>query len=346
MKNFLDSVAKKRESEIRIIKSKGYSYSSSYKFYDSFLAIQESFNFKEKIILFRGTNETWFLLLSEEESDNKIKNTSLYYSIIDLLDLINDCDKSHRISKWLAECECTGVIKIIYDGEIYYCPFPRFDEEQKTYINSLDRGIIKFIILLSLIQGKSNCYFEKQADYKYGLFRFFNVYSNLKQDSAIMQNRGWYYNISDDKFVLEADKFLIKAIVLRFKGEKELIDLEEFRKELSNKNLSGKKNLIANRFLKRYGAVTGKFYKYSEIKKNPNLFVLDHDFCNKKELKRIINMKSWLDSDTDYYTKKPLATGPDSKTMILLISRTNKKYYLTKSEMDEIIKLSPRKSSV
>lgn len=348
---FLKDIKENRLSEIKQVKSKGYSCNPyGYKFFDSFVI--KYFDNEYLMSLFCTNNDINFLIIDEEidESDSAIKRQSKYYSMVNLMDSIIKADKNHLFLDAIKN-EITGKAFINYHGTLYEMSVPCFNKRTIQRINSESKDLLKMILLFSLIQNKSNSIFSSSNNKEYldGIYRFFIAYSSLKCDSEIMMARGWNY--IDNKFTYKIFPKM-NAIRIVYEGKESAIKEKEFGEKIRKVKNNDE---VLKIFIDEYNYIHSSDHSYNDIE-DKEQFVLLTDGLNDKEIKKCENLKSYKrekeksnqndgHKEERCYTYSSITIDVNKTSFIFMIDKLNKKYYLTAKELNDIMGNDPRESS-
>lgn len=340
MKDFLDAVREKRRSEITAFLGKGYLCNAkTYKFFDHFSAFYDDRN-SFTFAVFATQSDAWFMSIEEYEDkgERKIVEFNEYLSINELYRRIRKADPLKLVNKALeGEFEDR---KIIYQKSLFSFPFPKLDNETEKCL--IDSGLMELVVLLCLIQAKSNLFFAngQYKDYQNGILRLFQAFSIAKSDHPALQRRGWNYNPSIGLFENDDNYLECAAIRIVFNGNSDA----RFAESLKRANDPEEKaNVFIDEYNLRYGAALDKTVLND---KDRRCLLVPSDLAP-KEFERIKTMKSYCSGDqSSFYTTNPIYIGANQKSYLLLIWKLNKKYYLTEAELEEIIKSNPSKPSI
>ncbi len=336
--SFLQETKNNRSVEIKSVQNKGYSSNSKeYKFFDYFSVkyLEREYKFS----LFLNNNEANFLIVEEycDEHNSVIKKRSKYYSMIALFEEVISLDKDKMFLDAISNGE-RETIKMEYRGYLYALEIPMISKKNRRKLIKANSNLVGLFLLFSLIQNKSNCILKRQPEYQDGIYRFFQVYCDYRYDNEPMKKRGW--TIEKQTFIYKT-YFPIKMIRIEFSGKEEMKEERIFFEKLKTVNSEEDSiNVFLDEFNKKNGTTI--------LKENIDSFpMLSTKELEQKEIQRCTNMTSFMaDSKKDrFYTKKPIALGINRRSYIFIIEKFNKKYYLTEEELNEIIKIDPRKSS-
>lgn len=335
MSLFFDAIKEKRNGEIQSVKSKGYKCSPNYKFFDTFSVISHKLGFSMRFALFSANGESWFLALREErlEEEKRIRRLTTYYSILELFDAIIKNPLGRKACREFGSISSFNSIDLIHDNVIYPIDFPAFPERLLKAIIKRDVDLLELLVLLSLIQNKSNTYFNKTEEYKNGIYRFLFVYAYCKRDYPCLEKRDWHFDKDSGKYV-NNEQFSAFAIVVRFKGRGARQDLDEFADKL--KAVADKKGAIAKIYVERYNRENKVSINWRKIQ-DAKAFLVDSSTLTPREQEKMRHLKKYVSSSTGYFTRKGFSVGVNEFESILLINKFNKKYYLTEAELNEII---------
>lgn len=337
--SFIKDVKENRTAEIRNVQSKGYSVNKNeYKFFDYFTIT--FFNEKFQFSLFATNNDTNYLIVDEDadQEESVVKKRSKYYSMIDLFDEIVSYDESDFCEALATKRFCVATID--YHGYLYELEVPEISKRTFSKLFKNETGLINLILLFSLIQNKSNVLFEKNPQFCNGIYRFFLSYSNHRYDNDCMKKRGW--SVKDDKFFYKP-YFPLSAIRIEYNGKDHMKKENEFYKKL--KQCSDKEEAL-DLFVDEYNSIAHSKIEKDKLKENLFLFETTSDKIDKKEAKRCVNLKGYYNDPLKdrCYTKKAVSLGINKKSYMFVLDKFNKKYYLTETELNEIIKNDPSES--
>lgn len=338
--HFLEDIKNNRNGEMNQIREKGYSFNSlKYKFFDTFVVEYNSLRYD--FSLFRRNNDVNFLIVEEttDLKESAIKKRSHYYSMSDLFKNIICGDKSAIILNSLLNKD-RDIGQIIYKNNVYAFDVLTIKKADITKIQKKNPLLIRLFILLSLIQNKSNQKFGSDSLYYDGTYRFFYVYYFCRFDNAPMSERGWHIQ---DKCYNYTPFISLELIRLVFKGKTSMKDERTFSKELKNVN-NNEEALIL--FIKWYNYLNKTFFAFDDIEKG--IFACNTDALEDKEKVKCTNLKPYLSNkDTNYcYTANSVSLDVNCKSYLFLLTKFNKKYYLTEKELIDIINSDPSESSV
>lgn len=339
--DFLEDIKQNRDSEIRSVISKGYSCNAkTYKFFDYFTV--EWFEMKFEMSLFTNNSETNFLVVEDslDEEGSAIKRRSRYYSMVELFDNISNKDVDSIFAKAIASTSRTH-INILYKSNVYLMEVPVFNKRTINKINKNNRSLLSLFLTFFLIQNKSNYIFKNNEEYIDGIYRFYRVYSTAKTDLPAMKRRGWSF--SDGKFSYES-YLEMRVIRLIYSNKAMLKDENSFAKQLSS-DLSNEEALLL--FLNEYNRINGTSFSKDDITNNKSLFFITSDELSPKEVGSCDSIKPYNNNNNDRcFRLKGVAIDINVIVHHFMISKFNKKYYLTEEELNEIISSDPSESSI
>ena len=339
--SFLEDIKQNRESEIRVVISKGYSCNpKTYKFFDYFTI--EWFDQRFQMSLFANNSETNFLIVEDslDEDSSVIKKRTRYYSMVELFDGILSRDIDNAFVNAITSASRNS-IRILYHRNVYSVEVPFINKRTFKKIGNRDRSLLYLFILFFLIQNKSNRIFKNNEEYVDGIYRFYKVYSTVKTDVVPMNRRGWF--ISNGKF--EYKRYLeMRVIRLIYDGKMMLKEENLFSKQLKS-SLSNEEALLL--FLNEYNRINGANITKEDALNDEKLFFVRSDTLLPKEIGSCDSIKPFNGSNNDRcFRLKGVSIRINTVAHYFMISKFNKKYYLTQSELDEIIGVDPSESSI
>lgn len=323
MKDFIAVLKYCRQKEIKLYKDKQYLISNNFKCYRKFSVNfnDESYHFSVACELF----EIKFYILKKDQ-ENK-GETPYYYSIEEIYKKINSSIYKKIIYKIL-NGKREKQEKIIFDGSEYNFNF----YEVEKFKNKIDTEHIHLLLLLCLIQEKSNLYFGEKSLYCEGIIRLISVLISKKCNHHLLLDRGWIYK--DSCFYLEKPSY-VNVIILRF-SSKERKSRTDFHHML---NCITNKDELIKLFFETYKCCNNIQLSYEECMKQGVFKNYLNNFKNKKLLKVI---ESLIDCEENYeksYTKeKQVYIGTNIHYVLRINSSAKYKYYLTKKEKKDIMK--------
>lgn len=338
--NFLEDIKLNRDSEIRAVISKGYSCSAkSYKFFDYFVI--EWFGQKFEMSLFSNNSETNFLVVEDslDEDGSTIKRRSRYYSMVGLFDQIIKRDFSSLLLKAI-QSSLKSRATILYKSNVYSFEIPTFTKREFNKINKNDRSLLSLFLTFFLIQNKSNNIFRNNIEYIDGIYRFFQVYTTVKYDSIPMKKRGWFFNEEKFKYKRYLEMRIIRLV---YDGKTRLKEEREFSKQLSS-SLSNEDALLL--FLNEFNRLNGTNISKEDALNNKTLFFVKSDALSLKEVDSCDSIKPYYGNKDRCFRLKGVAVDVNIIVHHFMISKFNKKYYLTNNELNEIISSDPSESSI
>ena len=337
---FLEDIKQNRDSEIRSVISKGYSCNAKYKFFDYFTI--EWFEQKFEMSFFTNNSETNFLVVEDsiDVEASEVKKRSKYYSMLELFDSIIKYDSDRLLFKAISSPSRTH-IKLYYKSNVYLMEIPEFSKRSINKTKKENYSLLTLLLTFFLIQNKSNCIFKNTGDYIDGIYRFFIVYSTIKTDVNAMERRGWFY--IDGKFNYKP-YLEMRLIRLVYKDKKMLKEENEFSKQLSS-DLSNDDALLL--FIKEYNRLYGTNITKDDISNDESLFFTKSNSLDSKEASGCDSLKPYNPNNNDRcFRLKGIAIGVNVIAHHFMISKFNKKYYLTSNELNEIINNDPSESSI
>ena len=336
--SFINDIKENRIAEIKSIQNKGYSVNKiDYKFFDYFYVhfLERTFKYS----LFLKNNEVNFLIVEEvhDSANSVIKSRSKYYSMTSLFSELKVFDKSQIIIKCISKSK-RELINISYRNYLYELEIPSISKKEIRELEKNNPSLVKLYLLFALIQNKSNLIFKNLPEYKDGIYRFFVAYCVCRYNNQVMKKRGWFIN---DGEYIHKTYFPLECIRIVFDGKKEMDDESSFSDKL--KKAANEKEALSV-FLNEYNK---KHRTNLEEKDLDTLLEISTDDLDKKEVKVCTNLSSYKDETKreKCYNKKSISLGINKKSFIFIVKKFNKKYYLTKEDLDEIINNDPSKSS-
>lgn len=348
---FLKDIKENRISEIKQVKSKGYSCNPyGYKFFDSFTV--KYFDNEYLMSLFCTNNDINFLIIDEEidERDSAVKRQTNYYSMVSLMDYIIEVDRKHYFLD-IIKNPISGGALINYHGTLYEMSMPSFNKRTIQRIKTEDKNLLKMVLLFSLIQNKSNSIFKSSNNKEYldGIYRFFIVYCCLKSNNEIMSARGWVFKNN----VFTHQKLpKMNAIRIVYKGKESALKEKQFGEKLRKAQSNDDALKL---FLEEYNQLNSSNYEYDDTE-DKEKFVLYANDLTDKEIKKCEYLKSYKrekekigqndgHKEEKCFTYNSVTIDVNEASFIFMIDKLNKKYYLTASELNDIMKIDPSESS-
>lgn len=325
MKDFIAVLKYCRQKEIKKYRDKQYTVSNNFKCYRKFYVNYKGIDYNFAVACEYLEIKFYIIKVNIEQKGD----TPYYYSIEEIYSVLNS-KKNNTIVAKILNTRRNKKEKILFDGSEYYFNFFKLD----NYLKKLDNDCIHLLLLLCLIQEKSNFYFGDKSQYCEGIVRLINVLLVKNKNHQILLEKGWIYD--NNNFLLENPNY-VNAIILKFdsKNKKMRITFKELLNKVNNKD-----DLIKLFF---------------ETFQNMNKIKLSFDDCMKKELfkKNLDTLKEndkklyssiikLSDCEKNYeksYTKeKPIYLGVNIHYILRINSPAKNKYYLTYQEKKDIMK--------
>lgn len=335
--NRQDSIARLKYNKIYIKNE------HKFQFVDKFTIVYEDISYYFDV---RLNNAEFFFYCSIQDDDEYIYANS-FFSIKDIYDalfnLVDSCPK--LISILNDEYKSKQIAEIKYGNEsfkIRVLNLKLIKTDDTMTISDRTVSTRQVLLLLSLIQEKSNALFIKNKKYQNGIFRLIYILLCFKKDHEILTNKGWIieengkYNFTDKN---------ISAVIFQVDSNNEH-DAMQFLDNL--KTISDKAEAIT-KFIELYNKYNNPNIKETQLKDDIYIKKLSDEIDNNSSLKRKLissDLKKGifqLGEEDDFhelsFTSEILKSSGKKYVLMILKRSLGFEYYLTKHEKEAIIKL-------
>lgn len=333
--NKIDSLIKNR---IHVVDKRTFIYTNTFciEYRDN------NYNFEVRL------NQREIYFYDSEYHEDPLLYENSYYSMLDIYNALNSLKTLRR--KKMIDLLKKGLSKkviIKYEGQKFEHITFNFDEISSEYcldINDKKISVFKLLLLLSLIQAKSNSFFDKTPDYKNGLLHLL-IALLTKKEHPVLTSKGWYYNKNQNCFHLK--KYTI-ALYVEI-NDRNMSDVLTLRKDI--KSLTVKSAI--EKFIEFYNSQTNSTYTIDSIRESEVQNSIKRTINANTKLLTVLNREKNGLSDFDLDDIDESDDTTDYKSIINLkckqiygkkyvwitLQTSKYEYYLTKREMEDIINL-------
>lgn len=323
MKEFIAVIKYCRNKEITEYKNKSYVISNTFKCYRKFTVLYDDTNYEFGVAC--EYLEMKFYIIKKDSVS--LGDTPYYYSISEIVNILYNQNEIEIIKKILNQKRNINH-QLKYDGVSFNFSFYNLNK----YIKKISKETIQLIILISLIQDKSNIYFGKNKEYHEGIIRLIYVLLCRKESHELLSIKGWTF--LNNKFYLNNPN-QIDCIIIKFDSINNQW-IEDFKGKI--KQINDKFKLI-ELFYKLYSDLNNLKLSYEESLKN-NIFKVDLIELKNKYRKIYNSLIKLNDVDVNYensFTKDPVYIGSNIHFLLRINSYEKNKYYLTNEEKKDIM---------
>lgn len=312
-------------------------------FTDNFLVIIENKKYQFEVRI----SGSEFLFYDKNNIEDDFRYSNSYYTISDIYNIINNVEANlkKKIIKIIKKGLCQeGYIE--YSNEKFELSILKYNDisaKQTTYYQDQTINLRKFLLLISLIQEKSNSLFRLKVDFKNGLLNLLYILLSGNSDNPIINGKGWFYDHEDKSYKLNNKK--VSFLSLKVSDENE----DSVQMYLSELKRNIQLNDAISLFLNLYNNDKDKSLSIDEV--------LSNDFIKKNQKSTEIIGKTTIDKIIlrDYekgilqlektedfrlaFSKEITLIAEDKYIFMILDMPVGFEYYLTDKEKRDIIQL-------
>ena len=332
--NRQDSIAKLKSNKTYIKNE------HKFQFVDKFTIVYDNMEYYFDV---RLNNAEFFFYCSIQDDDYIYVNS--FFSIKDIYESLFALVDSYPqiISVLNNEYKKKEIAEIKYGNELFkirVLNLKSINIKDNLIISNRIVSIRQVLLLLSLIQEKSNALFIKNKQYQNGIFRLIYVLLCFKKNHEILLSKGW--NIESDGKYGFTDKN-ISAIILQVDSNNES-DVKVFLDQL--KHITDKTEAVKN-FIELYNKYNYPSISESQLRNEDFIKKLSDDIDSNSSLKRKLissDLKKGvfqLDENDDFHDlsfTNDILKSSGKKFAVMIVKRSlGYEYYLTKKEKEIII---------